>query len=102
MTGDVRINIDDLEWGYLEGDGDFRSAEVTKLRDEADIIVTNPPFSLFREFLAWIVEADKQFIIIGNMNSITYKETFPLIMNNQMWLGSTIHSGDREFEVPEE
>lgn len=102
VTGDGRINIDDLEWGYLEGDGDFRSAEVTKLRDEADIIVTNPPFSLFREFLAWIVEADKQFIIIGNMNAITYKETFPLIMNNQMWLGSTIHSGDREFEVPEE
>lgn len=102
VTGDGRINIDDLEWGYLEGDGDFRSAEVTKLRDEADIIVTNPPFSLFREFLAWIVDADKQFIIIGNMNAITYKETFPLIMNNQMWLGSTIHSGDREFEVPEE
>ncbi len=102
VTGDGRINIDDLEWGYLEGDGDFRSAEVSKLRDEADIIVTNPPFSLFREFLAWIVEADKQFIIIGNMNAITYKETFPLIMNNQMWLGSTIHSGDREFEVPEE
>ena len=102
VTGDGRINIDDLEWVYLEGDGDFRSAEVTKLRDEADIIVTNPPFSLFREFLAWIVEADKQFIIIGNMNAITYKETFPLIMNNQMWLGSTIHSGDREFEVPEE
>lgn len=102
VTGDGRINIDDLEWGYLEGDGDFRSEEVSKLRDEADIIVTNPPFSLFREFLAWIVEANKQFIIIGNMNAITYKETFPLIMNNQMWLGSTIHSGDREFQVPEE
>lgn len=102
VTGDGRINIDDLEWGYLEGDGDFRSEEVTRLRDEADIIVTNPPFSLFREFLAWIVEANKQFIIIGNMNAITYKETFPLIMNNQMWLGSTIHSGDREFQVPEE
>lgn len=102
VTGDGRINIDDLEWGYLDGDGDFRSEEVTKLRDEADIIVTNPPFSLFREFLAWIVEADKQFIVIGNMNAITYKETFPLIMNNQMWLGSTIHSGDREFQVPEE
>ena len=80
VTGDGRINIDDLEWGYLEGDGDFRSAEVTKLRNEADIIATNPPFSLFREFLAWIVEADKQFIIIGNMNAITYKETFPLIL----------------------
>lgn len=102
ITGDGRINIEDLEWGYLEGDGDFRSEEVTRLRDEADIIVTNPPFSLFREFLAWITEANKQFIIIGNINAITYKETFPLIMNNQMWMGSTIHSGDREFQVPEE
>lgn len=102
ITGDGKINIDDLEWGYLEGDGDFRSDEVTRLRDESDIIITNPPFSLFREFLAWITEANKQFIIIGNMNAITYKETFPLIMNNQMWMGSTIHSGDREFQVPEE
>ena len=74
-----RIDIDDLQWQYLEGDGDFRSAEVTALRDEADIIITNPPFSLFREFLAWIMEAKKQFAIIGNMNAITYKEVFPLI-----------------------
>ncbi|MCD6476520.1 MAG: hypothetical protein J7K85_09730, partial [Anaerolineaceae bacterium] len=59
-TGDCKINVDDLEWHYLAGDGDFRSAEITKLRDEADLIITNPPFSLFREFLAWIVEADKQ------------------------------------------
>lgn len=100
LSGDGRINIDDLHWDYLKGSGDFQSAEVTALRNEADIIITNPPFSLFRDFLAWIVEADKQFIIIGNMNAITYKETFPLIMKNQMWLGSTIHSGDREFEVP--
>ncbi len=100
LSGDGRIDIDDLHWNYLQDDGDFQSAEVTALRDEADIIITNPPFSLFRDFLAWIIEADKQFIIIGNMNAITYKETFPLIMNNQMWLGSTIHSGDREFEVP--
>lgn len=100
ISGDGRINIDDLKWDYLDGDGDFRSDEVTALRDEADIIITNPPFSMFRDFLAWIVAADKQFIIIGNMNAITYKETFPLIMNNRMWLGATIHSGDREFEVP--
>lgn len=66
-----------MEWDYLEGDGDFRSEEVKKLRDEADIIVTNPPFSLFREFLAWIMEADKQFVIIGNINAISYKEVFP-------------------------
>lgn len=102
ITGDGHINIDDLHWDYLDGNGDFRSGEVSALRDEADIIITNPPFSQFRDFLAWISEADKQFIIIGNMNAITYKETFPLIMANKMWLGSTIHSGDREFEVPQE
>ena len=102
ITGDGKINIDDLEWDYLEGDGDFRRKEVTKLRDEADIIVTNPPFSLFREFLAWIVEANKQFIIIGNINCITYKEVFPLIKDNKVWLGYSIHSGDREFGVPDE
>ena len=95
------IDIEDLEWQYLEGDGDFRSPEVKKLRDEADIIITNPPFSLFREFLAWIFEADKQFTIIGNVNAITYKETFNLIKQNKVWLGCTIHSGDREFAVPD-
>ena len=78
MSGDERINIDDLEWTYMERDGDFRSAEVTRLRDEADFVITNPPFSLFREFIAWIMEAQKQFIIIGNKNCITYKEVFPL------------------------
>jgi len=97
-----RIDLDDLEWRYLEGDGDFRSKEVCRLRDEADVIVTNPPFSLFREFLAWIVEADKKFLIIGNMNAITYKEVFPLIKENKLWLGESIHSGDREFAVPDE
>ena len=86
----------------LNGDGDFRSAEIKKLRDEADIIITNPPFSLFREFLAWITEANKQFLIIGNMNAITYKEVFPLIKENKMWLGASIHSGDREFAVPDD
>ena len=101
-TGDGHINIDDLEWEYLEGDGDFRSKEVVKLRDEADIIITNPPFSLFREFLSWIVSEDKKFIIFGNMNAVTYKETFPLIKENRMWMGFSIHSGDREFEVPDE
>ncbi len=78
-TGDHKVNVEDLEWHYLAGDGDFRSAEIKALRDEADIIITNPPFSLFREFLAWIMEADKKFLIIGNMNAITYKEVFPLI-----------------------
>ncbi len=95
-----RIDIDDLEWHYLEGDGDFRSPEVCALRDQADIIVTNPPFSLFREFLMWIVSARKQFLIIGNKNCITYKEVFPLIKGNKLWIGPTITSGDREFMVP--
>ncbi|MBV9241286.1 MAG: adenine-specific methyltransferase EcoRI family protein [Acidobacteria bacterium] len=99
-TGDGKINVDDLEWHYLEGDGDFRSDEIKGLRDEADVIITNPPFSKFREFLAWIVEANKQFSIIGNMNAIKYKIVFPLIQENKMWLGPTITSGDREFQVP--
>ena len=77
-------NIDKLDWNYLGGDGDFRSDEVRKLRDEADVIVTNPPFSLFREFVAWIFEANKSFAVIGNMNAITYKEIFPLIKENKM------------------
>ncbi len=101
VTGDGRINIDDLKWQYLEGDGDFRSPEVTRLRDEADIIVTNPPFSLFREFVAWIMKAEKKFLIIGNQNAIAYKEIFPYIKENKVWMGVTIHSGDREFGVPE-
>lgn len=97
------IDTDDIEFsGYLEGDGDFRSAEVCKLRDEADIIITNPPFSQFRDFLAWIMDSEKLFIIIGNVNAITYKEVFPLIQNNIVWLGYSIHSGDRKFNVPDD
>ena len=100
---DGNIDTDDIEFsGYLEGDGDFRSAEVTKLRDEADIIITNPPFSLFREFLAWILAGKKQFAIIGNINALTYKEVFPLLRNNLVWLGYSIHSGDRKFNVPDD
>lgn len=102
VNGDGKINFEDLEWWYLKGDGDFRSNEVKKFRDAADIIVTNPPFSLFREFLKWITDGKKQFLIIGNMNAITYKEVFPLIKANRMWLGESIHSGDREFGVPKE
>jgi len=84
----------------LKGNGDFRSDEVKALRDETDFIITNPPFSLFREFLAWIVEANKKFIIIGNINAITYKEVFPLIKDIKVWLGPSITSGDREFIIP--
>ena len=101
ITGDNRIDINDLEWQYLEGDGDFRSKEVTKLRDEADIIITNPPFSLFREFIAWLMDSRKLFVIIGNMNAITYKEIFPLIKNNEVWLGATGFVTDMVFGVPE-
>ena len=100
-TGDGAINVEDLEWTYLQGDGDFRSEEIIKLRDEADVIITNPPFSLFREFFSWLTQVDKDFLIIGNMNAITYKEVFPLIMMNKVWLGQTISSGDREFRVPD-
>jgi hypothetical protein len=99
-TGDHKVNVDDLEWHYLAGDGDFRSAEIRKLRDEADIIITNPPFSLFREFLAWIMEASKQFLIIGNMNALTVKEVFPLIKENKLWLGATGNGSDMVFAVP--
>ena len=86
----------------LQGDGDFRSPEVIELLKQADIVVTNPPFSLFREYVAQLVEYDKRFIILGNSNAITYKECFKLIKENKMWLGYSIHSGDVEFQVPED
>lgn len=95
-----QIDIDDLMWQYMEGDGDFRSDEVKALRDEADFIITNPPFSLFREFVSWLTEAEKKFIIIGNQNAITYKEIFPLIKENKMWLGATGNNRDMVFAVP--
>lgn len=99
-----KIDIDDLAWNYLEGDGDFRSDEVKALRDEADFIITNEPFSLFRNFISWIFDAptEKKFIIIGNINAITYKEIFPLIKDNKLWFGESIHSGDRKFYVPDD
>ena len=103
INGSGSIDTDDIEFsGYLEGDGDFRSAEVTKLRDEADIIITNPPFSLFREFLAWIIEAQKQFVIMGNKNAITYKEVFPLLKDNKMWVGYTSLNGGRWMILPKD
>jgi len=95
------IDIDDLEWQYLNGDGDFRSDEVKALRDEADIIITNPPFSLFREFVSWIVEANKDFLIIGNPNLISKREIFPLFMNNEIWVGCKSMSTDAYFIIPE-
>lgn len=98
-SGDGKIDVDDLEWTYLNGDGDFISAEIKSLRDEADIIITNPPFSLFREFITWIIEKKKQFVIIGSMNSITYKEIFPLIKDNKMWLGNGFKAGNAFFSI---
>lgn len=86
----------------LEGDGDFRSAECLALLDESDIVVTNPPFSLFREFVNVLIQREKHFIILGNVNAITYKEFFPLIRDNKVWIGASIHSGDRKFYVPDD
>ena len=99
-NSDHKVNVEYLKWHYLKGDGDFKSAEIKKLRDESDIIITNPPFSLFREFLAWIVEANKQLLIIGNINAITYKEVFPLIKENKLWLGATGNGSDMVFAIP--
>lgn len=100
LNGDGVVNIDDLQWEYLEGDGDFRSDEVTALRDEADIVITNPPFSLFREFIAWLVEGDVQFSVIGSNNATTYGEMFRLIKDNRLWKGATGNSTDMVFGVP--
>lgn len=88
------------EWSPLDGDGDFGSRESIELLKQADVVVTNPPFSLFRKYISQLVEYDKKFLIIGNINAVTYKEVFPLIKENKLWLGASIHSGDREFQVP--
>lgn len=85
----------------LEGDGDFRSSECLELLDRADIVVTNPPFSLFRDYLGTLISHNKKFAILGNINAATYKEVFPLIKNNKVWFGASIHSGDRKFYVPD-
>lgn len=86
---------------YLEGDGDFRSSEVTALRDEADMVITNPAFSTFKQFVPWLIDGDVQFSIIGGSNAATYKEIFPLIQNNQLWLGYGFNRGNAYFRVPE-
>ena len=96
----VQMGIPDYVKTPLQENGDFRSAECVEILKEADIVVTNPPFSLFREYLAQLIEYEKKFIIIGNQNCITYKEVFPLLKENQIWLGQSIHSGDREFGIP--
>lgn len=100
LNADGVINIDDLQWQYLNGDGDFRSAEVTALRDKADIVITNPPFSLFSEFVAWLMKGEVKFSIIGNSNAVTFKEFFPLIKDNKVWKGATGNNTDMVFRVP--
>lgn len=100
VNGDGVVDIEDLEWEYLGGDGDFRSAEVTALRDEADLVITNPPFSLFRGFVEWLVHGNKKFAIIGNQNAITYVEIFPLIQSNRMWLGKGFPRNMAHFYTP--
>ena len=109
-NGDGRKDLLDVEYIIqhgqnvltpLEGNGDFRSAECVELLKQADIVVTNPPFSLFREYVAQLMAYDKKFIIIGNKNAITYKEIFPLIKDNKMWIGYTPMSKDILFVVPE-
>lgn len=86
----------------LNQNGDFRSEECIELLKQADIVVTNPPFSLFREYVAQLIEYEKKFLIIGSLNAITYKEFFPLLKNNKIWMGVSIHSGDRKFYVPDD
>lgn len=100
-NGDHIPNAEEIGVMPLKGDGDFRSKECIELLKEADIVVTNPPFSLFREYVAQLIEYDKKFLIIGNINSVSTKQIFPLIMKGKMWLGASIHSGDRKFWVPD-
>ncbi len=92
---------DEIGIQKLRGDGDFRSEECVNLLKQADIVVTNPPFSLFREYVAQLMSYEKKFVIIGNQNATTYKEIFKLVKENKIWLGASIHSGDREFGVPD-
>ncbi|MCE2422234.1 MAG: adenine-specific methyltransferase EcoRI family protein [Gemmatimonadetes bacterium] len=94
-------DVDDIGIREFQGDGDFRSAECIELLKQADIVVTNPPFSKFREYIAQLMEYDKKFLIIGSQNAITYKEVFPLIKDNTMWLGVTPKGQDMLFDVPE-
>jgi hypothetical protein len=109
-NGDGSIDLADVEYliknrknvlTLLKENGDFRSLECINLLKDADVIVTNPPFSLFRQYMAQLITFQKKFIIIGNINAVTYKETFELIKQRKVWLGISIHSGDREFRVPD-
>jgi hypothetical protein len=110
IDGDGEFNLKDVaeqlkankfnEWAPLAGSGDFRSEECVALLKQADIVVTNPPFSLFREYVKQLMEHGKRFAVIGNMNAITYKEIFPLIKDDKLWLGATGNGSDMVFAVP--
>ncbi len=102
INNDGKINIEDLNWDYLEGDGDFRSPEVAELCKQADFVITNPPFSLLREFFDWIKAYDKSFIIVASMNSVAFTNIFPLIKDNKVWLGNGFKAGNAFFGIPEE
>lgn len=110
MNGDGAVDLSDVKI-LLQNDknvmslletGDFRSKECVDLLKEADLVVTNPPFSLFREYLMLLINYNKEFVIIGNVNAISYKEVFPLIKSEKVWLGPSITSGDRKFNVPDD
>ena len=100
-NGNFMVDDAEVVMTELEGNGDFRSEECIELLKECDVVVTNPPFSLFREYVAQLMKYEKKFLIIGNQNAITYKEIFPYIKNNELWLGVSISSGDREFRIPD-
>ena len=101
LNGNNYPDEEEICTSELEGDGDFRSEECIELLKKCDIVCTNPPFSLFRQYVAQLFEYNKDFLIIGNVNAISYKEVFPMIKENKMWLGVSITSGDRKFVVPD-
>ena len=100
-NGEGQLSLPDYIKTPLKQNGDFRSEECIEILKEADIVITNPPFSLFREYISQLFEYKKKFIIIGNIHAVKYKEIFPYIKENKVWLGKSIHSGDREFAVPD-
>ena len=100
-NGNRRVDNEEIIVNELNGDGDFRSEECIEYLKQADVVVTNPPFSLFREYVKQLMDYNKKFIIIGNQNAITYKEIFPYIKNNQLWLGMSMNGSNRWFVAPD-
>ncbi len=110
IDGDGEFSLKDIakqlkankhnEWTPLDGNGDFRSDECINLLKQSDIVVTNPPFSLFREYVKQLFDYNKKFVIIGNISAITHKEIFQLIKNNKLWLGNGFHAGNAYFSTP--